>query len=239
MVKVWKSFGASVIGPGHITTCKPNQDAWLGFHHTWGDGIVVSDGLGSKQYSDFGSHSACLAVAHTVYASSNSQIEQSALCEKVKDKWLSLVSPLEPKDCATTCLFAYRTNVGTINLGMLGDGLVAVVKTDGSIEVISDDKTVGFSNITVALSANMKANDWKRLSLPEDECKSIILCTDGVSEDLLDVEGFVKEFCQAHSNLASVSVARNVRKMLENWPTPKHSDDKTIACLFCEELTDE
>jgi serine/threonine protein phosphatase PrpC len=239
MVKVWKSFGASVIGPGHITTCKPNQDAWLGFHHTWGEGIVVSDGLGSKQYSDLGSHSACLAVAQAVCASSNSQIEKSALCEKVKDKWLSLISPLEPKDCAATCLFAYRTNERTITLGMLGDGLVAVVKNDGSVESLTDAKAEGFSNITVALSAKKKASNWQIMSVPEDECQSIILCTDGVSEDLSDTDGFVKEFCSAHRNLASVSAARNVRKMLENWPTPKHSDDKTIACLFCEEVTDE
>lgn len=239
MVKVWKSFGASVLGPGHIATCKPNQDAWLGFHHTWGDGIVVSDGLGSKQFSNFGSHAACLAVACSAHACHDVKTDPTAFCKQVQDRWLSIISPLEPKDCAATCLFAYRTNAGTINLGMLGDGLVAVVKTGGSIEVMSDDKTEGFSNITVALSANVKANDWKRLSLPEDECKSIILCTDGVSEDLLDAEGFVKEFYQAHSNLSSVSAARHVRKMLENWPTPKHSDDKSIACLFCEEVTDE
>ena len=51
----WRSFGASVIGPGHAASRLPNQDAWLAFHHIRADGIVVSDGLGSKPLSDFGS----------------------------------------------------------------------------------------------------------------------------------------------------------------------------------------
>ncbi len=59
---LWKSFGASVLGPSHITEGLPNQDAWMSFHHTWGDGIVVSDGVGSKPFSNFGSDAGCLAV---------------------------------------------------------------------------------------------------------------------------------------------------------------------------------
>ena len=35
-----------------------------------------------------------------------------------------------------------------------------------------------------------------------------------------------------------VSASRHVRAMLESWPTPKHSDDKTLACLCRTEATD-
>jgi len=237
---LWNSFGASVIGPSHIATGKPNQDAWLGFHHVWGDGIVVSDGLGSKPFSDFGSRAACLAVARAVHACrGKAVIDHDFISDWIKCKWLSLVMPLDARDCASTCVFAFRINDGMVHMGMLGDGLAAAVKTDGSVVTLSDDKSECFSNITAALSANVTVKDWRWLSVPEAVCQAIILCTDGVADDLSDLNGFVKGFSDAHRSLASVSAARRAREMLENWPTPKHSDDKTIACLFREEVADE
>jgi hypothetical protein len=240
MTTVWKSFGASVIGPGHIATGKPNQDAWAPFHHAWGDGIIVSDGLGSKPFSDVGSDAACLAVACAIHTCrGKAEIGHDFLSDRIKNNWLSLIAPLEPRDCAATCLFAFRMDDGVVRMGMLGDGLVAAVKPDGVVVSLSDDKTEGFSNITDALSSHVTERDWKWLSFPENDCQSIVLCTDGVADDLEDADGFVKEFSNTHRHLSSVSAARRAREMLENWPTPRHSDDKTIACLFREDVTDE
>lgn len=237
---VWKSFGASVIGPGHVATGKPNQDAWAAFHRVWGDGIIVSDGLGSKPFSDFGSQAACLAVACAVHACRDStEIGPAFLSDRIKNHWLSLIAPLEPRDCAATCLFAFRMDDGVVRMGMLGDGLAAAVKTDGSVVSLFDDKTEGFSNITAALSPDASAKGWRHFSMPEDKCDAVLLCTDGVADDLDNVEGFVKSFVEAHRALAAASANQHVRGMLENWPTPKHSDDKTIACLCREEVADE
>lgn len=237
---VWKSFGASAIGPGHIAAGIPNQDAWLAFHHLWGDGIVVSDGLGSKPFSDFGSRAACLAVARAAHACrGKTAMDQALLSDRIKSRWLSLVMPLDARDCAATCVFAFRINDGRIRMGMLGDGLAAVVKPDGAVLTLSDDKSEGFSNITAALSTNTTVKDWRWLSLTEADCHAIVLCTDGVADDLSDVNGFVKGFADTHCRLSSVSAGRRVREALANWPTPKHSDDKTIACLFREEVADE
>jgi hypothetical protein len=237
---IWKSFGVSVIGPGHVATGKPNQDAWAAFHHIWGDGIIVSDGLGIKPFSDFGSDAACFAVICAVHACcGKAEIGHAFLSDRIKNNWLSLIAPLESRDCAATCLFAFRMDDGVIRMGMLGDGLAAAVKTDGSVVSLSDDKTESFSNITAALSQNVTEKDWRWLSIPEDDCKSIVLCSDGVADDLTDADGFVNEFADAHRDLSSVSAARSAREMLEKWPTPKHNDDKTIACLFRAEVADE
>lgn len=237
---VWRSFGASVIGPGHVAAGMPNQDAWASFHHIWGDGVVVSDGLGSKPFSDFGSRAACLAVACAVLGCSGKpNMDRSMLVNQIKTKWISLLAPLVPRDCAATCLFAVRMNDGVVHMGMLGDGLVAAVRVDGSVVSLSDDKSEGFSNMTAALSPDVTGEDWRWLSISQDECQSIVLCTDGVADDLSDPTGFVKEFCEAHRCLSSVSAARRARQTLQNWPTPKHTDDKTIACLLREEVADE
>lgn len=236
----WKSFGASVIGPGHIAAGKPNQDAWLSFHRVWGDGIVVSDGLGSKPLSDFGSRGVCIAVACAIEACVDmGEVDHGILFDRIKTNWLSRLFPLEPHDCAATCLFAFRLGDGVIRLAMLGDGLAAVVKSDGTVVALSDDKSEAFSNITAALSPSTSARDWQELSLVEEECVAVLLCTDGVADDLQNVDGFVRGLIEAHRGLAAVSVSRHLREMLANWPTPKHSDDKTIACLCREGATDE
>ena len=237
---VWRSFGASVIGPGHIAVGKPNQDAWASFHHVWGDGVVVSDGLGSKPFSDFGSHAACIAVACAVQdCKGEPDLDRAALFGRIKSKWISLLAPLNPRECAATCLFTFRLNDGLVIMGMLGDGVAAAVRSDGSISSLSDDKSESFSNITAALSPDVTEKDWRWLSIHEEDCQAIVLCTDGVADDLSDPTGFVKEFYEAHRRLASVSASRCAREALEKWPTPKHSDDKTIACLFREEVADE
>ena len=236
---LWKSFGASVRGPHHIAEGLPNQDAWAKFHQGWGDGIVVSDGVGSKPFSSFGSHAACLAVEFAARACCTSgEIEHNALFSNIQANWLRLVAPLEPRDCAATCLFALHLD-GVIHLGMLGDGLAAIAKSDGSVVSLSENKTQGFSNITTALSSKVSAKDWQYLSLPGEQCIAVLLCTDGVADDLDNADGFVSSFAETHRTLAPVSANRRIHEMLENWPTPKHSDDKTLACLCSEEVADE
>lgn len=239
-MNVWKSFGASVIGPGHVAAGFPNQDAWAAFHHEWGDGIVVSDGLGSKPLSDFGSRAACLAVARAIHSCRRMpEIDRTVLADRIISKWVSLIAPLSPRDCAATCLFGFRMNDRGVIIGTLGDGLAAVLKTDGSVMSLSDDKSEGFSNITAALSPDTGATEWRWLSMREEECRAVLLCSDGVADDLTDLNGFVAEFYAAHRGISSVSASRRSREMLANWPTPKHNDDKTIACLFREEVEDE
>jgi len=238
---LWKSFGASVPGPGHIREGKPNQDAWAAFHYTWSDGVIASDGLGSKIFSDFGSNAACRAVACAVYSCRyKTEIDQTFLFDKIKSNWLSFIAPLEPRDCSATCLFAFRFSDGLIRTGMIGDGLIAVLKNDDTVLPISEDKTNGFSNITSALSIKTTGKEWHFLPpLQEDLCRAILLCTDGVSDDLTDIDRFTRDFITHAIDSSCVCASRNARIMLEDWPVPRHSDDKTIACLFRREAEDE
>ncbi|MDT9634954.1 protein phosphatase 2C domain-containing protein [Pseudomonas sp. JV449] len=232
---LWKSFGASVPGPAHLAAGLPNQDAWSAFHRDWGDGIVVSDGLGSKPFSSFGSKAACQAV--TQACRSRAEANPASLLQRITSNWLSLVAPLEPSDCAATCLFAFRTKNGVIHLGMLGDGLVAAIRSDGSVMSLADDKSQGFSNITAALSQRVSERDWQFSSLPERDCLAILLCSDGVADDVEDIPGFVTGVIDAHRSMAAVTANQCLQTMLEKWPTPKHSDDKTITFLCREEIT--
>ena len=237
---VWRSFGASVIGPGHFNVGKRNQDAWAAFHRAWGDGIAVSDGLGSKPFSDLGSRAACRAAERAVQmACGLSRIDLEEISTMITRDWISIFAPLAARDFSATCLLAFRIGDGQIHMGMLGDGLAAMVKADGGVASLSDDKLEGFSNITAALSPRTTPKDWRWLSMPEDDCLSIVLCTDGVADDLIDESGFIKGFYDSHRGLSSSTASRSAHQMLEMWPTPNHVDDKTIACLLHDEVLDE
>ena len=66
----------------------------------------------------------------------------------------------------------------------------------------------------------------------ESKCKAILLFTDGISDDIVDTEGFARSFVDYCCSLPVSATTVEVMSMLSDWPTPKHSDDKTIACLF-------
>ena len=239
----WSSFGASVIGPGHLTSRTPNQDSWSSFHHSFCDGIAVSDGLGSKDYSHFGSAAACMAVERAVFGMWANECEapDEDFLDDIRDRWLEHIAPLEPRSAAATCLFGFVYD-SMAWIGLLGDGCAAAVRADGRVTILTDDKTGSFSNMTESLSSTVSADKWKLACIPESECEAIVLCSDGVSDDIVgtdNLRGFMRGFAESSAEMATISAAKSATEMLENWPTPKHTDDKTIACLLKKEVEDE
>lgn len=236
----WKSFGVSMIGPGHIKTGVPNQDCFMERHANHFDCIVVSDGVGSCIRSDRGSQAVCRAVIKTLSALNVeiSEFSINTFVDQIKKNFLAGIVPFPIKECSATCLWAIRADEKIV-LGMLGDGLAACLLKNGTIQILSDDKTDGFSNLVSALSDKTGFENWKYVKIREDQCRAILLCTDGISDDLDDIEGFVSGFFESCMNSARITNIRNTRNMLLNWPRPKHSDDKTIVCMFPVEVTNE
>lgn len=242
----WISFGASEIGPAHIATGKPNQDSWAAFHHFNCDVLVVSDGMGSKDFSEFGSAAACKAVDHAVCSGMlsgasldlNDPGSRELFLNGIRDCWLKDILPLTSDQASATCLFAFRAN-GTIWIGMLGDGCAACVLADGSPKLLQDPKDESFSNMTKSLSEKVTPDEWRLMGVSEKKCKAVLLCTDGIADDLTDPEGFVAGYVESVIDLPVITAAGNASSMLIDWPTPKHSDDKTIACLIRRDYGDE
>ena len=236
----WNSFGISVIGPGHVRNGIPNQDAFAEMHTPLCDCIVVSDGVGSCPLSDFGAKMSCVAVLEAVdeYAKSSVLSDASSLLNMIKIRFLEKIKPYDASECSATCLFSFRRE-DEIFLGLLGDGLVAAVLDNGDICSLSEDKSTGFSNlVSVTMSEKVLVSDWKTLVLPESECVAVLLCTDGVSDDLNEPDGFIREYlthCRYNPRERNIN---ETGEMLLNWPVPKHVDDKTIACMYKIEVED-
>lgn len=231
----WENWGASVIGPFHVKAGLPNQDAWMVRRYKWGNVVVVSDGLGSKAHSDVGSKAACLAVFGAARCfQKNPDANIVDVLRLIHANWLVKIAPYAPSDCSATCLFAIQIK-GVITLGRLGDGMIAAIgETDESCRLLSDDKQDSFSNYTSSLQEAFEPDQWETATVDSAEYHAVVLCTDGIADDLLPEKqrSFARELCAAYANLDWKERKRDLKRWLNEWPVPGHSDDKTIACLF-------
>ncbi len=228
-------FGATVRGPGHVADQMPNQDAWG--HRRIGSLsiVVVSDGLGSRKYSREGSRAACESVvaAARQWARFPATTPDTFL-GLIHLMWRARISPRLPSDCACTCLFAAVRPDGSGIVAQLGDGLILMVDS-GKITPLVIRADDDFANETQALGMAKSLSSWKVLEL-ESGTQSVILCTDGVADDLRhDRYGiFADWLCRDIRNTKPRERSKTLARELRAWPTPHHIDDKTIAVVCME-----
>lgn len=232
---IWDSWGASVIGPLHVKTGIPNQDAWDARRYSWGNVLVVSDGLGSKAHSDFGSKAVLLAVFDAAKSyRKNPEVKIVDILRLIHANWLVRIAPFSPSDCSATCLFAIQIEE-VITLGRLGDGMIAIYGELESNSLILDDKKQdSFSNYTDCLEQEFNPEQWETATVNSHDCKAVVLCTDGISDDLLPEKQliFVEELYSTYVDQEYEVRKTDLERWLHAWPVPLHSDDKTIACLY-------
>ena len=232
-MKNWLTFGATEIGSAHIEATKSNEDSWKTIKNPRGTGIVIADGLGSKQHSKIGSASACNAVKINLTSLFLTKQDALSLPIHIHKTWLDLISPLNPDECASTCLFAFHHHsLRLIQIAALGDGLAASINQDGSITNINRSDSKGFVNETSALKENTELGDWQQDFLKPEEVQSVILLSDGLSEDLQNEKEFLNDLTTGFGNLSTVSAHRRASWMLREWPKKLYSDDKTIAAML-------
>lgn len=226
-------FGASVSGPVHIAAGLPNQDAW---GHAMVRGhrvVVVADGLGSRARAQDGSRAAVAAVPEALRAwvrYSDAPVE--VLLGLVHLLWRAELAPIEPDEAATTCLFAVVAPDGSGLVAQLGDGLVLV--GDGAeAEALAKRPDDSFANQTLALGVTRRigAWHWRRLA---PGTRRFLLCTDGVADDLLpDRHPALLDWLEQDLlSLPPQQRWRTLARELRDWPTPRHTDDKTLAFIW-------
>ena len=234
----WITWGVTTIGPLHIKSGLPNQDAWLSRKYKWGEIIVVSDGVGSRARSDIGSEAVCKSVVQAskfLFKSKKIKIENIQIedfLRLIHSIWLVNIYPYSPQECSATCLFTIR-NEDKLLLGQLGDGLIIATSTDSNTKMLNDMKEDSFSNVTYSVGSDFHFEQWKHAILDANKYDSIILCTDGISDDLIpgSEDAFAKGLYEEYGNCKPRKRYYEILRWLKNWPTPKHTDDKTIACL--------
>lgn len=226
-----RAIGASVKGPAHEIAGQPNQDAVGLWGHKGGRIATVADGLGSRPLSHIGSRTAC-QVARQTLTSAKSLEDPKSLIGGIYRAWLTAI-PIRPAEASTTFLLAIAEADGRSTLAQIGDGLL-LYRANGKFGILTEERE-GFSNQTNALGLSKAWADWKskqiKLEKPGD---GIVLMTDGISDDLdwSELERFFNKLFREFSRRGPMKSKNWIKAELNNWPTPNHSDDKTIAMIW-------
>ena len=226
MVKLIK---ASVIGPGHISDNLPNQDAIGHFVSDQYWAIVVCDGMGSRVHADIGATTAIQSIKAVLKKSDFYASTKTVIADFYQD-WLDTLKQLaiKPSDAVTTVLIAWGNHQGSFRFFQLGDGVICTTKTNYTRTSIDE-----FSNATTGLGLSKKYGDWTvghgALSAHD---KVILLMTDGISEDITEHCEFTEALAIYSSNKSPRRVKKHLKNMFISWPTPFHTDDKSLAMVI-------
>jgi Serine/threonine protein phosphatase len=226
--------GSSVIGPSHLLHGIVNQDAFLFKKRRKYSLFVVSDGMGSKPFSDIGSKMACESVSREIerfVKNLHERVSVSRLFENIVETWKKSVLPHEAKECSATCLFVLVTK-NKILVARLGDGMVCLLGNEASQSIaLTDDKEGSFSNATCSLSDSLAVQEFRYAVYDRLLYKGVVLSTDGISADMNSGKEipFAEDiFCELKKMFfwKRNSFLRNV---MNHWPVPHHTDDKTLV----------
>ncbi|WP_144168258.1 PP2C family serine/threonine-protein phosphatase [Shewanella algae] len=218
----------SVRGPGHIRSGLPNQDYLM--CGCWGPywAAVVCDGMGSRTRSDIGSREAAKAALQSVKML-GFEVNNRVIVETLYRQWLARLKQLhiQPTEAVTTCILVWGVSDGSFRYGHLGDGLLASPRMPISCALGS-----AFSNETTGLGISKHLSDWQFGSgtLREHD-NSLFLMTDGISEDLTNPTAFCGYLSEVLLHKNTRQAKKWLHRQLSDWPTPGHSDDKTLLML--------
>lgn len=211
-----------------------NQDSYAVYADKDACAIVVSDGLGSKPFSQDGSAALCRAVTELIKNRFLLNMDAKRICRMVYQKWLQLLDGRKVDECCATALFCFLIQ-DEVQLFQLGDGLAGVLTATGPM-ILFDDKSTHFYNETDCLSSIFDSSRWRFLRFPAEEFRGALLCTDGVGIFPDTMEGFKQfttDFISGYANMEINAITEDIRSWLFDWPG---TDDKTIAFMISEEI---
>lgn len=232
--KYWKGAAVENRGPSHIRQNISMQDSNRLCFFKSGFIAVVSDGLGSKAHSDFGSNAACkIFIKYSKKWIRKARKSPDRFINNFHKYWVHLIgrSEYEISDCSAT-LLGVVCNGKEMFLFRLGDGMI-VCLSDNKNVLVSDKKNESFSNITKCLGNMNRREDWQYLKVNIKFIKSIFLCTDGISDDLkngCEID-FVQDMSNRYKDSSCKQIKLDMKHWISNWPVPRHSDDKTAIFI--------
>lgn len=219
--------GASSIGKLHITEKIPNQDYFRIKYTKYGVVMAVCDGVGSNRYSQYGSKAASKAVEKVFKLYYKRKIKKEQIGQRIEYYYKKNLCETYRQEAGTTCLFAFVYDNSEIIIGQAGDGLI-LIRLDGKF-LTFQDKSDDFLNEVRPLNCNRRYKDWKirnlKFDLASNNIFALILCTDGISEDVIPEKR--QAFFEYFLKLSRLSQS-DLQRTLDNWDAPGSIDDKTV-----------
>lgn len=222
--------GISVKGSYHDT----NQDSFCAEKIGKGFVVVLSDGLGSKENSQYGSKAICDSVIEiaTKYESKLMYCDPRDFLKDVHLNWLVRISAWDVSSCYAT-LLAFVVYNGKGFALRLGDGFVGFW-ADGQVKVLFDKKEDYFANETDCLTEKLLLDKMEIYEFDISELRGGVVCTDGVvignmTEE--ELRNFTRDFVEGYCEMTADEIVSDIESWLRNWPG---ADDKTLAFFVAE-----
>ena len=208
----------------------PNQDSYLVVNKSEYTLAVVCDGLGSKKHSKTASKRLCKIISKEVQKGLKSKkLNPITLVETVQKKFKKKIWPFNLLNCDTTCLFALISQ-SSILMFQVGDGLNALVSNNDLIKCEVEEKD--FTNETIAFGKSKKSN-WKFKMINKEENKTyrLLLCTDGLSEDIIE-DSYIELINHLANNISGkYKNNQYIKAVIDDWPNKYGGDDKTMVVI--------
>ena len=209
-----------------------NQDSFLSKPYKDGYIMVVSDGMGSKSLSHFGSKCICESVYDVVsnYTFGLDVISFKDIIYACHEEWKKRLSNYDIKQCYATLLVAVIREK-TIKAARLGDGFLAIY-ADGKVTCLYDKKENYFANETDCLKEELDREKIEIVEIEYSKFHGAVSCTDGVEIGTMqeeDITGFTQEFVEEYSYKEKDEVIEEIESWLKDWPG---MDDKTLAFVM-------
>ena len=221
--------GNSIRGQKHLEVGLPNQDSYKFYNSRKCSCAVVSDGLGSKRKSDYGSKQVCKIAIKLLKKISQNKLDMKGFLELLTTKWLEKTKKYDSKNCDATCLFALVTKEYCF-LGQLGDGMLSCV-VDGKLFVVKGKDDDFLNETTSIYKSTLK--DWviKKIDFDGHKITNIFMTTDGISNDLIDgqTQPFINEISANLKKNCVFGNNKHIKNVLLSMPNINNSDDKTIV----------
>lgn len=219
----FKIGGISLKGTYH----EINQDYFCCVNTPVGLVLTLSDGVGSCNFSHFGSRALCEAVIELSFENLCEIDEYKNFLEQIQARWLKKLRGFPVNKCSCTALFVIVKD-NNFAIFHLGDGVV-VVKADDNFTVTLDIKEEDFRNYTDAMDDKLYFEDWKIIKGEFYNLQGIYMSSDGVgvnNESVFRYADFAEKFFNEYADLSANEIESTVETWLKDW---YGSDDKTIA----------
>lgn len=222
--------GISVKGSYH----DENQDSFRVKKNDNGFVIVVSDGLGSKKRSRFGSGAACDSVVEIAeeYGDRLIDCDPKAFIREVHSRWLTKLSGETVSDCYATLLVFISCSEKGFAI-RLGDGFIGYL-TDDQPDVLFDKKNEYYVNETDCITEELSYDKVEIREIEVTGLNGVVICTDGVGIGNMEEEeliGFTKDFIFGYRDMPVDEITEDILSWLSDWPG---ADDKTMAFFVKE-----
>ena len=261
ILQKWKQCGIAVQGKDHIGAGVPCQDNVAAAHANGVHAIALSDGGGSRRFSQIGSEYSTRAVCELLVEKFEDFYTRMDKIEKGHPKAEKMLLGLR-LEILDTVLDALRTQVtperalpdfgctlqfaavkdGRYVAGHVGDGVIAALYQKGlerKVEVLSHPENGDGPNITFFITDH-DAKDHLRLT--HGECRQlegVLMMSDGPEEVLYGAGGMHRNTLKLFDNFAGVGRAEYtaaLEKFLHSSISKHSFDDLSLNVLYLESV---